>query len=135
MAIDYATCGINDVFAHSLKLHPQLLADHLRSRARVHAEFADAYGDREVTRNELALADRLDAFAHAIELGDTTIPNDDNVRCEAFGCAAWLQGLHPIMQKEIAGREAPRNPGPGSGRGLGPNDGLARALAISNRRG
>ena len=25
-AIDYATCGVNDVIAHSLKLHPQLLA-------------------------------------------------------------------------------------------------------------
>jgi len=96
-AIDYATCGINDVIAHSLKLHPQLLADRLRSHARVHAEFADAYGDREVARNELSLADRLEAFANAIELGDTVIPNDDNVRREAFGCAAWLQDLHPIM--------------------------------------
>ena len=130
-AIDYATCGISDVIAHSLKLHPQLLADHLRSHARVHAEFADAYGDREVTRNELALADRLDAFAHAIELGDTTMPTDDNVRCEAFGCAAWLQDLHPIMQEAIAEREGTR---PGSRRSLRPNDGLARALAASNRQ-
>ena len=55
-AIDYATCGINDVIAHSLKLHPQLLADRLRSHARVHAEFADAYCDREVTQTELDLA-------------------------------------------------------------------------------
>src|SRR5215469_17008396 len=128
MAIDYATCGINDVFAHSLKLHPQLLADHLRSRARVHAEFADAYGDREVTRNELALADRLEACANAIEQGDTVIPNDHDVRCETFGCAAWLQELHPIMQEEIAEREGARNAPLGSGRGLRPNDGLARAL-------
>jgi hypothetical protein len=131
-AIDYATCGINDVIAHSLELHPQLLADRLRSHARVHAEFADAYGDCEVTQNELTLADRMQAFANAIELGDTTIPNDDDVRGEAFGCAAWLQSLHPIMQEEIAEREDAR---PGrSGRGRrSPNDGLARALAASNR--
>ena len=32
-AIDYATCGVNDVIAHSLNLHPQLLADRLRSHA------------------------------------------------------------------------------------------------------
>ena len=104
-AIDYATFGINDVIAHSLKLHPQLLADRLRSHARVHAEFADAYGDREVARNELVLADQLDAFANAIELGDTLIPDGgDDVRCAAFGCAAWLQELHPIMQQVIAER-------------------------------
>jgi hypothetical protein len=134
-AIDYATCGINDVIAHSLKLHPQMLADRLRSHARVHAEFADAYGDREVARNELSLADRLDAFANAIELGDTVIPNDDNVRREAFGCAAWLQDLHPIMQEAIAEREDARNADPGrSGRDhRGPNDRLARALAVSKR--
>jgi hypothetical protein len=100
----------------------------------VHAEFADAYGDREVARNELALADRLHAFANAIELGDTMIPNDDDVRREAFGCAAWLQDLHPIMQKVIAGEDV-RKACPGrSDRGHGgPNDGLARALAASNR--
>ena len=57
-AIDYATCGANDVIAHSLKLHPELLADRLRFHARVHAQFADAY-DREVTRNELDLADSM----------------------------------------------------------------------------
>jgi hypothetical protein len=134
-AIDYATCGINEVIAHSLKLHPQLLADRLRSHARVHAEFADAYGDREITRNELALADRLHAFANAIEQGDTMIPTDDDVRREAFGCAAWLQDLHPIMQEAIAERDDARNAGPGrsdGGRGS-PNDGLARALAASNR--
>jgi hypothetical protein len=111
-----------------------LLADRLRSHARVHAEFADAYGDREVTGNELALADRLDALANAIELGDPIIPNDDDVRCETFGCAAWLQDLHPIMQEVIAKREGARNARLGSGRGLRPNDGLARALAASNRR-
>ena len=132
-AIDYTTCGINDVIAHALKLHPQLLADRLRSHAHVHAEFADAYGDRDVTRNELALADRLHTFASAIELGDTMIPNDDDVRREAFGCAAWLQDLHPIMQEAIAEREDARNARLGSGRGLSPNEDLARALAASNR--
>ena len=75
-AIDYATCGINDVIAQSLKLHPRLLADCVRSDAGVHAEFADAYGDPEVTRNELGLADRLASFADAIGLGDYTIPDD-----------------------------------------------------------
>ena len=133
-AIDHATCGINDVIAHSLELHPQLLADRLRSHAHVHAEFADAYGDLEVTRNELALADRLHAFANAIELGDTMIPNDDDVRREAFACAASLQDLHPIMQAVIAEREDAgaafsRSDG-GSG---GPDKGLARAIAASNR--
>jgi hypothetical protein len=97
-AIDYATCGVNDVIAHSLKLHSQLLADRLRFHARVHAEFADAYDDREVTRNELDLADRLDV-----------IPADCDVRREAFSCAAWLQDLHPIMQEAIVEQEAARN--------------------------
>ena len=133
-AIDYATCGINDVIAHSLKLHPQLLADCLRSHARVHAEFADAYGDRQVTRNELTLADRLHAFANAIEQGDTMIPNDDDMRGEALGCAAWLQDLHPIMQGEIVEREDARKAHRSGSRGRGsPNDDLARALAASNR--
>jgi hypothetical protein len=109
VAIDYDTCGINDVIAHSLKRHPQLLADRLRVHARVHAEFADAYGDRKVTKNELGLADQLHAFAVAIELGDYTIPYDFDVRREAFGCAAWLQDLHPIMQEAIARREDARN--------------------------
>jgi hypothetical protein len=111
-AIDYATCGANDVFAHSLKLHPQLLADRLRSHAGVHAEFADAYGDPEVTRNELGLADRLASFADAIDLGDYAIPDDVDVRREAFSCAAGLQNLHPIMQKVIAEREDARNARP-----------------------
>ena len=109
-AIDYARCGVNDVIAHSLKLHPQLLAERLRSHGCVHAEFADGYDDREVTRNELDLADRLHAFAHAVELGDYTLPHDCDVRREAFSCAAWLQDLHPIMQKVIAEREEARNP-------------------------
>jgi hypothetical protein len=112
-AIDYATCGVDDVIAHSLKLHPQLLADRIRSHARVHAEFADAYYDREVTQTELDLAERLHAFANAVELGDHTIPDDCDVRREAFSCAAWLQDLHPIMQKEIAEREDARNAHPG----------------------
>jgi hypothetical protein len=103
-AIHYAHCGINDVIAHSLKLHPELLADCIRSHAGVHAEFADAYDDREVTQNELDLADRLHAFANSVALGDHTIPDDCDVRGEAFGCAAQLQDLHPIMQKVIAER-------------------------------
>jgi hypothetical protein len=104
-AIDYATCGVNDVIAHSGKLHPQRLAGRLRFHARVHAEFADAYNDHEVMRNELGLADRLHAFANAIELGDYAIPDDIDVRDEAFSCAAWLQDLHPIMQKAIVERD------------------------------
>ena len=104
-AIDYATCGFNDVIAHSLKFHPLLLSDRLRFYARVHAQFADAYGDHEVMRNELGLADRLHAFANAIELGDYAIPDDIDVRDEAFSCAAWLQDLHPIMQKAIVERD------------------------------
>jgi hypothetical protein len=107
-AIDYTSCGVNDVIAHSLKLHPQLLADRLRSHACVHAEFADGYDDHEVTRNELDLASRLHAFAKAVEFGDHTIPNDCDVRREAFSCAAWLQDLHPIMQKVIAERDDTR---------------------------
>jgi hypothetical protein len=105
-AIDYATCSINDVIAHSLKLHPQLLEDRLRSHARVHAEFADAYGDREVTRSELDLAGQLQAFANAIQLGDTTIPDDVDVRREAFDCAGQLQSLHPIMQEMMIEQDA-----------------------------
>ena len=108
-AIDYATCGVSDVIAHSLKRHPQLLADRLRSHAGVHAEFADAYGDPEVMRNELDLADRLASFADATDYGDYTIPDDVDVRREAFSCAAGLQDLHPIMQKVIAEREDARN--------------------------
>jgi hypothetical protein len=46
-----------------------------------------------------------------------------------------LQDLHPIMQEAIAEREDARNAGPGrSDQDRGdPNDGLARALAASNR--
>jgi hypothetical protein len=110
--IDYASCDINDVIAYSLQLHSQLLADRLRFHARVHAEFADAYDDREVTQNELDLADRLHSFANAIERGDYTIPDDFYVRYETFSCAAWLQDLHPIMQQEIAEREDARNAAP-----------------------
>jgi hypothetical protein len=108
-AIDYATCGVNDVIAHSLKLHPRLLADRLRFLAPVHAQFADAYDDREVMRNEIDLADRLHSFADATAFGDYTVPDDVDVRREAFSCAAGLQNLHPIMQKVIAAREAVRN--------------------------
>ena len=111
-AIDYATCGVNDVITHSLKQHPQLLADRLRFHARVHAQFADAYNDREVTRNELDLADRLHSFAAAIDIGDYTIPDDVEVRREAFSCAAGLQNMHPIMQEETAAREDARNARP-----------------------
>jgi hypothetical protein len=107
--IDYATCGVDDVIAYSLKLHPQLLANHLRLHAHVHAQFADAYDNHEVMRNELGLADRLHAFADAIDLGDYTIPDDIGVRGEAFSCAAWLQDLHPIMQTVIVEQEDARN--------------------------
>jgi hypothetical protein len=34
-AINYATCSVNDLIAHSLELHPQLLADRVRFHARV----------------------------------------------------------------------------------------------------
>ena len=108
-ALDYANCGINDVIKHSLKLHPQLLVDRLRSHARVHAEFADAYDDREVTRSELDLADRLHAFANAVELGDHTMPDQLDVRHKAFSCAAWLQDLHPIMQEVMIEQEDVHN--------------------------
>jgi hypothetical protein len=114
-AIDYATCGYSDVIAHSLKLHPRRLSDRLRFNARVHAQFADAYGDCEVTRNERDLADRLYAFANAIDLGDYTTPDNVNVCLEAFSCSAALQNLHPIMQNVIAGREAARNMRPARG--------------------
>ena len=111
-AIDYATCGVNDVIAYSLKLHPQLLADRLRFHARVHAQFADAYGKHEVTRNELDLADRLHSFAAAIDFSDYTIPDDVDVRREAFSCAAGLQNMHPIMKGVIAAREDARSARP-----------------------
>ena len=111
-AIDYATCGVNDVITHSLKLHPQLLVDRLRFHARVHAQFADAYGNHEVTRNELDFADRLHSFAAAIDIGDYTISDDVEVRREAFSCAAGLQNMHPIMQEVIAAREDARNARP-----------------------
>ena len=110
--IDYATCGVNDVVTHSLKLHPQLLADRLRFHARVHAQFADAYDDPSVTRSELDLADRLHSFADAIDLGDYTIPDEVDLRREAFSCAAWLQDLHPIMQRMITEREDARSARP-----------------------
>ena len=111
-AIDCATCDVNDVIAHSLQLHPQLLADRLRFHARVHAQFADAYNDHEVTRNELSLAARLHAFADAINLGDYAISDNVDVRREAFNCAAGLQNMHPIMQEVIAAREDARNARP-----------------------
>jgi hypothetical protein len=60
-------------------------------------------------RNELGLADRLHSFANAIELGDYTIPDDIDVRDEAFSCAAWLQDLHPIMLKAIVEQEDGRD--------------------------
>ena len=104
-AIDQPHCGINDIIGHSLKLHPQRFVDCLRSHAWVHAQFADAYKNREVIRNELDLADRLRSFADAVERGDHTIPDDSDIRHEAFSCAAGLQDLHPIMQSTIAEHE------------------------------
>ena len=68
-----------------------------------------------MTRNERNLADRLYAFADAIDLGDHTTPDDVDVRLEAFICAARLQNLHPIMQREVAEREGARNVLPGRG--------------------
>ena len=112
-AIDYATCGISDVIAHFAESSiPPLLSDHLRAYARAHAQFANPYDNREVMRNELDFADRLHSFADAIDLGDYTIPDDVDLRCEAFSCAAWLQDLHPIMQKVIAEREDARSARP-----------------------
>jgi hypothetical protein len=67
------------------------------------------YGDREVTRSELDLADRLHFFADTIDFGDYTIPDDISVRDVAFGCAAQLHDLHPIMQEVIVEQEDARN--------------------------
>ena len=103
--IDQAHCGINEIIERSLKLHPRQFVDCLRSHACVHAQFAGAYEDREVMRSELGLADRLHRFANAIELGNHTIPDDSDIRREAFSCAAGLQDLHPIMQSVIAEHE------------------------------
>jgi hypothetical protein len=114
-AIDDANCSINGVIEYSLKLHPQLLVSCLRSHARVHAEFADAYGDRDVTRNELDFAARLHGFANAVVLRDYTIPDDPDVRRAAFDCAARLQDLHPIMQSMIAEHENAQNARSGEG--------------------
>jgi hypothetical protein len=102
---NYDTSSVNNVIVLSLNLHPELLARSLRFHARVHAEFADTYDDAEVLRAELDLAKRLHAFADAIELGDHTIPDECDVRCHAFGSAARLQNLHPIMLNVIAERE------------------------------
>lgn len=114
-AIDHPNCGINDIIEHSLKLHPQLLVDCLRSHAYVHTEFADAYDNREVMLSELGVADRLHRFADAVERGDYTIPDDPDIRREAFSCAAGLQDLHPIMQGVIAEHENARNTRSGEG--------------------
>jgi hypothetical protein len=127
--IDYTICGFGEVIAYSLELHPRLLSRRLRAHASVHAEFADAYADCEVMRNELTLAERLSAFADAIDIGDYIVPDHVDVRHVAFSCAAWLQDLHPIMQEAIAEREDVRNARPG----LRPNDRLVRAFAASNR--
>ena len=75
----------------------------------MHAEFANAYDDPEVTRSELDLADRLHSFADAIDFGDYTIPDVIGVRDVAFGCAAQLQDLHPIVQDVIIKQEDARN--------------------------
>jgi hypothetical protein len=103
--IDYATCRVNDVIAHSLKLHLRLLADCLRFDARVHTQFADADDGSAVMRNELDLARRLCSFVDAIELGDHTIPDNFDVRRAAYSCAAQLQDLHSITQNLIAERD------------------------------
>ena len=112
-SIDFTICGFDEVIAYSLELHPRLLSDRIRAHARVHVEFADAYADQEVMRNELALADKLSTFADAIDRGDYLVPDQVEVRRVAFSCAAWLQDLHPIMQDVIAEREEARNARPG----------------------
>ena len=114
-SVDYATCGINDVIAYSLQLHSRRFSDCLRAHARVHAQFADAYDNREVARSELDLADRLQSFVNAVDLGDYTIPHELDVRHEAFSCAARLQDLHPIMQQVITEREDAQNSRPSRG--------------------
>ena len=114
-SVDYATCGFNDIIAYSLKLHARRFSDCLRAHARVHAQFADAYDSREVARSELDLADRLQSFANAVDLGDYTMPDDVDVRHEAFSCAARLQDLHPIMQQVITEREDAQNARPSRG--------------------
>jgi hypothetical protein len=91
----------------------------------VHAEFADAYGNRDVTRNELDLAVRLRGFANAVDLDDHTIPDDPDVRRAAFSCAARLQDLHPIMQSAIAEHENARNARSGEGSYLVQQDDFA----------
>jgi hypothetical protein len=111
-AIDYATCGVSDVIAHSLKLHPQLLADRLRFHARGHAQFADAIRRSRSDAERARPRGPLHSFAEAIDCGDYTIPDDVDVRREAFRCAAGLQDLHPIMQKVITEREDARNARP-----------------------
>src|SRR5262249_25783376 len=108
-AIDYATCGVNDVITHSLKLHPQQLADRLRFHAGVHARFADAIRRSRSDVERARPRTPLYSFADAIDLGDYTIPDDVDVRREAFQCAALLQNLHQTMQKVITAREDARN--------------------------
>ena len=114
-SVDYATCDINDVIMYSLKLHSRRFSDCLRAHARVHAQFADAYDNREVTGSELDLAGRLCSFADAVDLGDYTIPHDLDVRHKAFSCAAQLHDLHPIMQQVITEREDAQNARPSRG--------------------
>jgi hypothetical protein len=108
-AIDYATCGVNDIIAHSLKLHPQLLAGRLRFHARAHVQFADAIRRSRSDAERARPRGPLHSFADAIDFGDYTIPDDVDVRREAFRCAAGLQNLHPTMQRLIAAREDARN--------------------------
>ena len=111
-AIDYATCGVNDIITHSLKLHPQLLADRLRFHARGHAQFAEAIRRSRRDAERARPHGPLHSFADAIDFGDYTIPDDVDVRREAFRCAAGLQNLHPTMRKVIAAREDARNARP-----------------------
>ena len=68
-----------------------------------------------MARSELDLADRLQSFANAVDLGDYTMPDDVDVRHEAFSCAARLQDLHPIMQQVIIEREDAQNARPSRG--------------------
>jgi hypothetical protein len=110
-AIDYVTRGQRHN-QHSLKLHPQQLADRLRFHARGHAQFADAIRRSRSDAERARPRGPLHSFADAIDFGDYTIPDDVDVRREAFRCAAGLQNLHPTMQKVIAAREDARNARP-----------------------
>jgi hypothetical protein len=67
---------------------------------------------REVEDGLLTSRTGCTPLPNATDFGDYTIPDDVEVRREAFSCAAGLQNMHPIMQKVIAAREDARNARP-----------------------